>query len=119
MTPQAFNLDTALTTLGQGLYAVAGHICFEAGLYGLATAFLIAVSGLIVRSTRYGVPLLVVSRKLALFCSILALPGALILAFTHQLPAIGAFKVWPLAYVIFWTWISLHLAAEEFNFEFF
>ena len=114
-----FNLDSALTMLGQGLYAVVGHICFEAGLYGLFTALLIAVSGCVTRLTRYGLPLLVVSRKLAVFCSILIAPGTIILATTHQLPATGAFQVTPVAFIIFWSWISLHLAAEEFNFEFF
>jgi hypothetical protein len=118
MTP-SFNLDTALAMLGQGLYAVFGHICFDAGLYGLVMALLLAIAGLILRSTRYGPPLFVVSRKLGLFCGILAAPGALILISAHHLPAIGAFNISPLAFVIFWTWISLHLAAEEFNFEFF
>jgi hypothetical protein len=105
--------------LGQGLYAVVGHICFVAGVYGLVTACLIAISGCFARSTKYGLPLLVVSRKLVIFCGILAAPGTVILAITHQLPSTGAFEVTPIAFIIFWTWISLHLAAEEFNFEFF
>jgi hypothetical protein len=115
----SFNLDSALVMLGQGLYAVVGHICFDAGLYGLVTAVLIAISGGITHSTKYGAPLLVVSRKLAIFCGILSAPGAIILATAHQLPSIGSFQVTPIAFIIFWSWISLHLAAEEFNFEFF
>ena len=116
---QSFNLDAALAMLVRGLYAIVGHICFDAGLYGLGMAALTAFAGLITRSTRYGLPLLMASRKLALLCSILVAPGALIMAVTHHLPPTGAFNVSPLAFMVFWSWIGLHLAAEQFNFEFF
>jgi hypothetical protein len=115
--PERFNLDATLALLGKGMYALIGHICFDAGLYGFIVVAGVAIAGYVLRSSRYGHPLLVVARKLGIVCVILVLPGVFILTSSHCLPPIGVLNISPLAFVIFWSWICLHLSAEEMNFS--
>lgn len=116
-----FNLDQTMQMIGQAFYGVTCHIWFDAALHGLAIAVLIGLTGLVLktRNHRYGRPLMAVCWKLGLFCLLLVMPGALALLISGTLPPTGAFKISSLGFIVFWSWISLHLSAEEMNFQWF
>lgn len=114
-----FDLDACLAAMKEGLAAVVCHIGFDAAIHGLIFAVVVGLAGLSRRNDRFGKPLVAVSRKLALFCLILLLPGALSVAFTGRLPSTGTFQISSLGFIVFWTLITLHLCAEEMNFQWF
>jgi hypothetical protein len=116
-----FNLDATLQMAGQAATAVFCNIVLAAAGHGLILAFLVACLGLVLttRKHRYGRPLLVVAGKIAIVCAVMAIPGSIFWLSTHHLPATGTFQVSSLGFLVFWSWISLHLCAEEMNFEWF
>ncbi|HEY9869204.1 MAG TPA: hypothetical protein V6D08_08560 [Candidatus Obscuribacterales bacterium] len=118
---EKFNLDSALASAWQAFQAVVCHIGFEAALHGLAFAFLLGLAGLVFirRGQRFGRPLVAVCFKLSLFCLVLMLPGVMALVLSGRLPATGTLKISSLGFIVFWSLISLHLSAEEMNFEWF
>lgn len=115
------NLDASLHMIGQAATAVVCNICFNAALHGLALAAVVATVGLCMRLNRrrFGPPLLAVAGKLSLFCLLMLMPGSLFWLTMHSLPSTGSFHISSLGFLIFWMWISLHLSAEEMNFEWF
>lgn len=116
-----FNLDATLGALWQACSALVCHALFDAALHGLAVAMLVGILGLIAarRGQRFGKPLQAVCKKLSLFCLLLMIPGALALLTCGHLPPVGVFQFSSLGFVVFWGLISLHLSAEEMNFEWF
>jgi MYXO-CTERM domain-containing protein len=118
---EKFNLDSALAGAWQAFQAVVCHIGFEAALHGLAFAVVLGLAGLVFirRRQRFGRPLLAVCWKLSLFCLVLMLPGVLTLVLSGQLPPTGTLKISSLGFMAFWSLISLHLSAEEMNFQWF
>lgn len=114
-----FNLEQTMHSVGIALQAVTGHIFFDAALHGLIIALVIALVGLVLllRKQKYGQPLTIVAGKLSIACLIMMLPGFFFLLKQHQLPSTGVFHINSLGFIVFWVWISLHLSAEEINFE--
>lgn len=121
MGAEKFNLDATVTAVGQACTALFCHALFDAALHGLAVALAVGLVGLVFtqRRKRFGKPLLAVSAKLAMFCAVLTLPGIIALATAGHLPPVGVFQFSSLGFVVFWGLISLHLSAEEMNFEWF
>jgi hypothetical protein len=120
-TGDKFDLQATLDAAGTAFQAVCCHIFFDAALHGIVIAALLGIVGAILwkRKQRFGRPLVMVSKKLAIACSIMALPGIISLALSKELPPTGAFHINSLGFILFWSWICLHLSAEEMNFEWF
>lgn len=116
-----FNLDAALQMAGQAATALFCNIVLAAAGHGLVLAILVGLIGwvLLARQKRWGRPLLVVAGKIAVVCAVMAVPGTIFWLSTHKLPGTGTFQVSSLGFLVFWSWISLHLCAEEMNFEWF
>jgi hypothetical protein len=116
-----FDLQATLDSAGVAFQAVTCHIFFDAALHGLVIAAIIGIVGAVLwsRKHKYGRPFVMVCKKLAIACCIMATPGIISLALSHQLPPTGAFHINSLGFILFWSWICLHLSAEEMNFEWF
>jgi predicted branched-subunit amino acid permease len=121
MGAEKFDLNATVSAIGQACTALFCHALFDAALHGLAVALTVGLVGLILsqRRQRFGKPLMAVSAKLAMFCAALLLPGLIALITSGHLPAVGVFQFSSLGFVVFWGLISLHLSAEEMNFEWF
>lgn len=112
-----FDFSETLAAIGQAAMAVICHMVFMFAAHGLFMAFLLAVAGafFLVRRHHFGPPLLRVARRLGIVCGVLALPGALCIAFWGGLPSAGVFNVNSLGFICAWSLICLHLSAEEIN----
>ena len=119
--PEKFDLQATLDMAGGAFQAVACHIFFDAALHGAAIAIIIGIIGAILwsRKNRSGRPLVMVCKKLLIACAVMATPGLISLMCSRQLPPTGAFQINSLGFIAFWSWITLHLSAEEMNFEWF
>ena len=118
---ETFNLDQTVEAIRQAIFAVTCHMVFDAALHGLIMALAVGLLGFVLKSraNRFGVPLLNVCRRLSLLCIILMLPGAVTLVVQGHLPPTGVYNVNSVGFVIFWSLICLHNAAEEMNYCFF
>ncbi len=116
-----FSLVSTVSAAGQAFVAIICRIGFEAGMHGLAVAGLVLMVGLIqsARKDKYGRPLLAVFRKLALFCCVLAIPGAISLLTTGALPQVNTLQLNSVGLLGFWALVTLHLCMEEMNFQWF
>jgi len=116
-----FDLQATMSGAGQALGAIVCHIGFEAALHGLAFALVLGLAGLILarRGQKFGRPLMAVCGKLSLFCLVLMSPGVIALLVSGGLPSTGTFEITSLGFIVFWSLISLHLSAEEMNFQWF
>jgi len=116
-----FDLQATINGTGQALGAIVCHIGFEAALHGLAFALVLGLAGLILagRGQKFGRPLMAVCAKLSLFCLVLMSPGVIALLVSGGLPSTGTFEITSLGFIVFWSLISLHLSAEEMNFQWF
>lgn len=112
-----FDLHATLEAVGQAAIAVVCHMLFDFAVHGLFMALILAVAGFSLResSHRFGVPLLAVSRRIAIFCAVLALPGTLCLAIYGHLPPAGVFNFNSIGFISLWSLICVHLSAEEIN----
>jgi hypothetical protein len=112
-----FNLHATLAAVGQAALAVVCHMLFMWALHGLALAALVGLIGLILfkKGHRFGVPLMHVARRTAIFCLVVCLPGLAWLAAYSKLPDAGVFNFNSLGLIGFWSLIYLHLSAEEIN----
>lgn len=121
MPSEHFDLQATVDAVYQAIIGLICHIGFDAGVHGLILALIIGLTGLILtqKKTRFGKPLIAVFRKLALFCAIMMLPGIVALAVEHQLPSTGVLHVSSLGFIAFWSLITLHLSAEEMNYQWF
>jgi hypothetical protein len=66
-----FNLHATLASVGKAMVAVVCHMLFAWALHGLGMALVVALIGYIfyTRKHRFGVPLLYVARRTAIFCA--------------------------------------------------
>jgi hypothetical protein len=110
-----FDLQATLQAIGQAVTAVMCHMIFDFALYGLFMAVLLALAGAVYfrKRHRFGRPLLTVSRRVAMVCIVLSLPGVCSLVFYHALPSAGVFNVSSIGFICAWALIFLHLSAEE------
>lgn len=118
---QHFSLVATLTDAGHAFVAVICRIGFEAAMHGLAVAGIVLSVALFqfARKGKYGKPLMVVFRKLALFCSVLAIPGTISLLTTGTLPQVNTLQLNSIGLLGFWSLVTLHLCMEEMNFQWF
>lgn len=117
--PVTFDLAATLHAIGQAFIAVICRIGFEVAVHGLAVAFLVGILGLIFlqRQHKAGRPLLVVCKKLSIFCGVLALPGTICLLSSHVLPKVNTLQLNSIGLLGFWSLVVLHLIMEEMNFQ--
>lgn len=116
-----FDLNAFMASINQAIIGLVCHIFFSAGLHGLAFAFCIFMLGLLLsqRQVKAARPLKAVAKKLTLFCLVICIPGAIALLAQGSLPQAGNLEVSSLGFIAFWSLISLHLSAEEMNFQWF
>ncbi len=119
MSGDRFDLDTTLALLGQSLQSVVCHVLFDASWHGLSVALTLFIAGMLlhIKKHQFGVPLILASYKLAFICVVLSLPGVLHWLVYQSLPPTGTFHVSTLGFLLFWSWIGLHLSAEEMVFS--
>jgi len=112
-----FNLHATLQSIGQAMVAVVCHMLFAWALHGLVLAGLVAIVGSILytRKHPYGVSLLYVARRTAIFCACVCVPGTIWFVMNGKLPDAGVFNFNSLGFIGFWSLIYLHLSAEEIN----
>jgi hypothetical protein len=118
---ESFNLHKTVEAVGQAYYAVICHICFDAGLHGVAMALLLALVGFIngKRGGRFGKPLISVARRFGLFSLALTVPGFIVLVLKGQLPATGVYNVNSFGFIGFWSLVLSFLCADEMNYQWF
>jgi hypothetical protein len=114
---EVFNLHATLASVGQAMVAVVCHMLFTWALHGLGLAGVLALIGYVLykRKHRFGIPLLYVARRTAIFCACVCVPGCLWLIVYGRLPDAGVFNFNSLGLIGFWSLIYLHLSAEEIN----
>lgn len=118
---QHFSVAATLTDAGHAFVAVICRIGFEAAMHGLAVAGLVLTVALVqlARKQKYGKPLVVVFRKLATFCGVLAIPGTISLLTNGTLPQVNTLQLNSVGLLGFWSLVTLHLCMEEMNFQWF
>jgi hypothetical protein len=116
-TNENFNLHATLASVANAMVAVVCHMLFMWALHGLALSVLVALIGFILykREHRFGIAMLTVAKRTAIFCACVCLPGALYLAMHGRLPDAGVFNFNSFGFIGFWSLIYLHLCAEEIN----
>lgn len=118
---EKFNFQQTVSEVGQAAIAVIGHCLFDAAINGFLLAIVIALVALILSRTkhRFTKPLFSVARRLSIVCAVVAVPGVLYLIFTGKLPSSGNYNVTSLGYIVWWSMVSVHMCAEEMNFQWF
>jgi hypothetical protein len=113
----SFNLQQTLATIGQAMQAVFSHMLFDFALHGLFLVIVLVVLGfcLVRRQHPYGLPIITVAKRLAIFCLLLTIPGSVSLITQHHLPNAGVFSFNSIGLLGFWSLICTHLVAEEIN----
>lgn len=118
---EKFDFHQTVGEVWQAASAVIGHCLFDAAKNGFVLAFIIACVALFLSRTkhRFTKPLFAVARRLSLVCAVVAVPGVLYLLFTGKLPNSGNYNVTDLGYIVWWSMVSVHMCAEEMNFQWF
>lgn len=118
---EKFDFQQTVSEVWQAASAVIGHCLFDAAVNGFVLAFIIACVALYLSRSqhRFTKPLFSVARRLSLVCAVVAVPGVLNLIFTGKLPASGNYNVTSLGYIVWWSMVSVHMCAEEMNFQWF
>jgi hypothetical protein len=118
---EPFDLSATVHAVLQAFGIVICNIGFQVGVHGFILACLIGVAGLycLKAGKRAGKPFLAVFRKVGIFCFFLSVPGAVSLAVSHQLPAVGHLRLNSFGLFGFWSLILAHLIMEEMNFQWF
>jgi hypothetical protein len=116
----SFNLHQTIIAVKQAAFAVICHMVFDFAVHGLILAVALGVAGFALKSrgNRYGRPLMNVSRRVSILCTILALPGVITLLLQHSLPPTGVYNVNSIGFIIFWGMLCCHQIGEEMNYCF-
>lgn len=114
-----FNLTAAFDAVWHALVSVFCRIGFEAAVHGfcLAAVVLMVAVWLSTRKHKYGKPLFAVCRKMAIFCSVLVIPGLVCLIGSGKLPPVNNLQLSSIGLLGFWALVTLHLCMEEMNFQ--
>lgn len=117
--PAPIDLAPIYAAVGHAFNVVVCTIGVQVALHGAILALIIGIVGLICVKQRRpsGKPLLVVCRKLTIFCAIIAIPGVLTLAATGELPPVGHLRLNSFGLFGFWSLIIAHLSMEEMNYQ--
>lgn len=118
---EKFNFQQTVSEVGQAATAVIGHCLFDAAVNGFVLALIIACTAMFLSRTkhRFTKPLFSVARRLSMVCAVVAIPGILNLIFTGKLPNSGNYNISSLGYIVWWSMVSVHMCAEEMNFQWF
>lgn len=118
---EKFNFQETVHEVGQAAIAVIGHCLFDAAVAGFVLALVLALVALVLSRSkhRFTKPLFSVSRRLSMVCAVVAVPGVLYLIFSGKLPNSGNYNVSFLGYIVWWSMVSVHMCAEEMNFQWF
>jgi DMSO/TMAO reductase YedYZ heme-binding membrane subunit len=118
---EKFDFHQTVDMVWQAATGVIGHCLFDAAVHGFVLAAILALVALILSRSkhRFTKPLFAVSRRLSIVCAIVAVPGVLYLIFTRSLPYSGNYNVTSLGYIVWWSMVSVHMCAEEMNFQWF
>lgn len=116
-----FDLAATMDAVFNAFVSVICRIGFEAAVHGFCLAAIVLIVGLSLAAKRhrYGKPLLSVFRKIAIFCSILVIPGLICLATTGKLPPVNSLQLSSVGLIGFWSLLTLHFCLEEMNFQLF
>jgi hypothetical protein len=116
-----FDLAATTNAVWQAIVAVVCRIGFDAAVHGFCVAAIVLAVGLSLsaKGHRYGKPLVAVFRKIALFCSILVLPGLICLMTSGKLPPVNSLQLSSVGLIGFWALVTLHICMEEMNFQLF
>lgn len=116
-----FDLAATVNAVWNAISSVVCRIGFDAAIHGICVATIVLVFGLYFssRQHRYGKPLIAVFRKMAIFCSILVVPGLISLLSCGKLPPVNSLQLSSIGLIGFWTLVTLHLCMEEMNFQLF
>jgi hypothetical protein len=116
-----FDLAATSHAVWNAISSVVCRIGFDAAVHGLCVASIVLVFGIYfsARQHRYGKPLIAVFRKMAIFCSILVIPGLISLISSGKLPPVNSLQLSSIGLIGFWTLVTLHLCMEEMNFQLF
>lgn len=114
-----FDLAATIDAITQAFISLTCRVGFDAAIHGLCVALIVlAVSlGCQSRKHRYGKPLMTVFKKMAIFCTILGIPGLICLATTGKLPPVNSLQLSSFGLIGFWALVTLHLCMEEMNFQ--
>jgi hypothetical protein len=115
LTSESFDLHATLHSIGQAALAVTGHMLFKFGVHGLFMAAFMAIAGLVLvrKNPTLHKALLLVARRIAVFCAVISLPGIMCLIFYGKLPDAGVFNINSMGFICLWSLICVHLFAEE------
>ncbi len=118
---ESFDLSSALAAVSQALGAIVCHIGFLAAVHGLILSTALGGLGFVLlkKGRPAGRPLLVVFKKIAIFCLFLMVPGAIALIASGHLPAVGQLRLNSVGLFGFWVLVLAHFCMEEMNFEWF
>ncbi|MBX9573350.1 MAG: hypothetical protein K2X77_30905 [Candidatus Obscuribacterales bacterium] len=116
-----FDLAATVDAIWGAVVALVCRVGFDAAVHGLVIGLIIAGIGvfLLNRKHRYGKPLMAVSRKIAIFCCVLGLPGLIALVSSGKLPPVNNLVLSSVGLLGFWALVTLHLCMEEMNFQYF
>jgi len=116
-----FDLAAATSAVWNAISSVVCRVGFEAAVHGFCVASIVLLFGIYfsTRHHRYGKPLVAVFRKMAIFCTILVIPGLISLLSAGKLPAVNSLQLSSIGLLGFWTLVTLHLCMEEMNFQLF
>ncbi len=116
-----FNLEATMQAVWHAFVNVICRIGFDAAVHGLIVAFIVLAVGigLSARKHRFGKPFISVFRKIAIFCSLLVLPGLICFVSAGKLPPVNSLQLSSFGLIGFWALVTLHLLMEEINFQLF
>ncbi len=116
-----FDLAATTDAIWQAVVAIVCRIGFDAAVHGFCVSALVLAVGLSLsgKKHRYGKPLIMVFRKMAIFCSILILPGLVCLISSGKLPPVNSLQLNSVGLIVFWALVTLHLIMVEINFQLF
>lgn len=115
----SFNFKEVLQQVWDAVYGIACHIVFDGAVHGLAIALILVVAGVYLTGKKHKIarPFINGGSKLAILCSVFALPGLVVLLTSGKLPPVGVYTMNSLGYIAFWSLFSAHLVGEELNFQ--
>jgi hypothetical protein len=115
----SFNFKEVLQQVWDAVYGIACHIVFDGAVHGLAIALILVAVGFYLLGKKHKIakPFIAGGRKLAILCSIFALPGLVVLLTSGKLPPVGVYTMNSLGYIAFWSLFSAHLVGEELNYQ--
>ena len=114
-----FDLNATMDAISNAFTSLVCRIGFDAAVHGFCLAAVVLLVGLacLSRKHRYGKPLLSVSKKIAIFCAVLVVPGLICLLTTGKLPLVDRLQLSSFGLLGFWSLVTLHLCMEEMNFQ--